>query len=711
MDVEYLEGFITAVHRHAVTVLQADGTQRSLVPNHPTVIEGVRAPSAYVRVGFRGRSMRSWEPVAPPTRALCALALTRAGGLSSEDAEGLALHAPRALAPIFLGDADAIRTLLHHTPWAAHRAERLRLGLQRYTSAVGPAFAARISREAARLDCPVSWSLALYLDEAVAVGVSGPAARWAAWQANPWRVHLHLGDPLSREHRQQLDALVEKLATDIPAKDARRLVGHVVRQIMQEVRRGHTYSPWALSRAVRATGASFDEVIDAVTASAWVSIVKVPDPHHPNKTRAGATLMGLLLSEREVAQDVVAPRLGRVSSLRAPQRLRGEQAVAAATLLNNPFSLLAGPAGSGKSYVLGLCAQAVVAQGGRVALLATTGTAAQRLAQATGLPATTLHAYIGYRPGAKQLRPPTAHLDPVDFLVVDESSMLDAYTAGRLAQFLLHHNQDVRRVCLAGDPYQLPPVGPGAPFRDLLGAPLAVATLEAIRRTESPQLIRFGRAIAHGALWADALPADLPTAAISAAEELPPLLDAWLTKWDLTPDAVGILAARHAGPLGITRLNDVLRHHWNPEASGAFAVQDRVIQTRTWVTDDTTIWNGTPGRVTAVTADTITVQFNAGAVTYLLETAQAVLQHAYALTVHRAQGGQFAAVVFVCDPEGVQDRALAYTALTRAVDHLVLVGPDIARLPPLEDRSHQRRTRLGMYLREVCPALDELKLV
>lgn len=708
----FRSGFVRAARTDRVDLLDTQGVLHSLVPVAAAVLTGLRPTGIYVTCTVEGDRLTGWIPAPPPTRALQRQALTTVAGASAAVARDLVQHATGRLARVFQGDGSVIPTILRHGPWVddpdLHTA--VYTALSRYVAAVGSAFAIRLTQYGLAHDFDVPWSLAVHLGTAFEEDrrlPRDPAEQLAYILADPWCVYLPLGLTVPKDERKELHTLVEALATavGINADDPRRVVGAVRRDTYQAVHRGDIYTPWAVSGAATHFKLTVSDVCNLVRDH--LQLPWVPDPKDPARRRIGSSPIGLALAERAVATQLVGPRLMSLGPAVLPDHLTGEQAEAAAVILENPLSLLAGPAGSGKSYVLAACAQHIANRGGRVAILATTGIAAQRLGRVADLPGQTLHSFIGYVPDAGRLQPPSPSLEPIDLLIVDEASMLDSATAGRLADFVGSHNLAVERVCLAGDPWQLPPVGAGRPFHDLLDADLPTARLTAIRRTEHPELLALARQIGTTGDW-DAALAEAPTMpriAVETADAVPRLLEDLSGRWGLDPSTVSVIAPRYDGPLGITALNAALRHHRLPDAVGPWAVRDRVIQTHNWrVTDELTLWNGQMGEVVHVGAVTLTVQFGETPVEYPLATASQFLMHAYALSVHRSQGGQFPGVLFVLDPSQPLDQALAYTGVTRAVNHLALVHPSEPTWAPLTLQVERRRTLLPRHLAELMEA-------
>jgi exodeoxyribonuclease V alpha subunit len=182
---------------------------------------------------------------------------------------------------------------------------------------------------------------------------------------------------------------------------------------------------------------------------------------------------------------------------------------------------------------------------------------------------------------------------------------------------------------------------------------------------------------------------------------------------DSIPRALGIPAEQvqvvtpvHRGGAGTAALNTALKAVLNPgEGRGRFDAGDRVVATANHPEAEPFGYaNGEVGVVAEVERDgTVTVEFPSGP-SEVRGKALADLLHGWAITVHRAQGSEFPAVVVVLPPEagGMLSRPLVYTALTRAQRHLSVVhaaGPLLARAVR-QVGTLPRRTRLQAFLRE-----------
>lgn len=526
---------------------------------------------------------------------------------------------------------------------------------------------------------PARWLVQRYGDDAAAQLDSDPYVVLAAPGVG-WRN----ADRLARAERWAVD-------------DDRRLVAAAVSAVRQ--------------RRARAG----DVVIDASVLVVDVHALLGGDAALASRAVTTATDAGALVAwdgdhgeQRELAADAAAEqriaeivlRLHTESTARAVDdaqiaaidpALTAEQRAAVAMTFAHAVSVLTGGPGTGKTRtvaaVLGCADQLDL----RVALCAPTGRAARRLEELAGHRATTIHRLLEARPepgdgdGFVFGYDATRRL-PHDLVVADEWSMADL----GLARALLSALPDGGRVLLVGDVDQLPPVGPGAVLRDLLtvaalDGPVAAATLRTVHRQAArSRIITLAHELKDGTGAAppgrdnDVFSVAQPTRGL--AERIAEIVAVRAPDYfDCTPADVQVLAPQYAGPAGVDRINEVLRDRLNPRGGRSelrgFCEGDRVVATRNDAELD--VANGEVGEVTAVdlTARTLEVAFATGVVTYGAREIRD-LRPAWCLTVHKAQGGQWRVVVLVLDPthRRMLWRELVYTAVTRAVDGLLLVG-------------------------------------
>jgi exodeoxyribonuclease V alpha subunit len=531
--------------------------------------------------------------------------------------------------------------------------------------------------------------------------------------ADPWRI-LDSGALQPRES----DAFALRTLVQRPAKDDRRRGrAFTVHVLARAARDGHTLLPEA---TVAAALAGLDVpgpagAIDAaVDDGAVTDIASYDDSGEPQR------LIGLTryaMAEESIGEGL-ARLLATAEPLATPEGatavtggLDPAQREAVQDVAAHGVAVLHGGPGTGKSRTVAAVVEPARARHKRIALAAPTGRAAKRLEELTGQEAMTLHRLLGAQRitgpdrTAQFLRGETWPLD-ADVVVVDEASMLDV----DLACALVEACADGTHLLLVGDPAQLPSIGPGRVLGDVLdsGVVPAVELTTLHRQAEGGTIARLAAAVRVG----DLPPVDDPTREVvvlpaagsgEAAHRVVQLVTDSIPRALAIPSAdVQVVTPVHRGPAGTIALNAVLKERLNPGpgAVQGFDVGDRVVATANHLDDG--FANGEVGVVTGITDGALSVDFAGGPVV-VPPKAVTDLVHGWAITVHRAQGSEWPAVIVVLPPEagGMLSRPLVYTALTRAQRHLSVVhaaGPALAR-GVREVGARPRRTRLSAVLR------------
>jgi exodeoxyribonuclease V alpha subunit len=390
-----------------------------------------------------------------------------------------------------------------------------------------------------------------------------------------------------------------------------------------------------------------------------------------------------------------------------------DQQAAVRLLLEADVGVITGPPGTGKTTATRAALDELDARRQSYRLCAPTGKAAKRMSEATGRPAQTIHRLLEWSKGGF-LRNAG---DPLtDSLVVcDESSMLDLLLTADLVDALSPQT----RIAFVGDANQLPPIGPGMFFRDLIAS----------RRVPTVELQTLHRSAAASWIYRNA-----PRILAGRGVEMDDCAD---FEWHLAPDgnaelvvqAVGdivqkllddgvpeddfqVLSPMRVRQAGCQELNKllqplclkrkVLTHvqgrtreiGWGENRS-LLHVGDRVIQTRN--NYQLNVFNGDVGEVVSMgNGGRVTVRFGDGHTAYEDKDCSD-LELAYALTVHKFQGSEVKDVIVVCSSvhSSMLTRQLIYTALTRAKRRVFLVGDAAGWKTALaKNQVLSRRTRL-----------------
>ncbi len=370
--------------------------------------------------------------------------------------------------------------------------------------------------------------------------------------------------------------------------------------------------------------------------------------------------------------------------------LSTEQKAALQTAVLHPVSVLTGGPGTGKTTCLKALIEILEIKNLTYALASPTGRAAKRLSEATSRPASTIHRLLGFSPnGGFQYH----EKNPlkVNFIVIDEASMLDLILTYHLLRALSPGTQ----VLFVGDVDQLPSVGAGDVLRDIIDSGVVpVSRLQTIfRQAKDSQIVTNAHRINRG---------QMPILSKSSKGDffLFPAEDAetasnWLVDLVKTriPENFGlkptkdiqVLSPMYRGAAGVDTLNGLLQAQLNPADKQkpeqklygtTFRVGDKVMQIRNNYDKD--VYNGDIGFVQhldLIEHELVVVMDDVHRVTYDFSEADELVL-AYAISVHKAQGSEFPAVVVpvLTQHYVMLQRNLIYTAITRAAQLCVLVG-------------------------------------
>ena len=528
------------------------------------------------------------------------------------------------------------------------------------------------------------------------------------------------------------------ISLGVAGDDPRRIEAGVLFELSYNLTGGHTFLPRA--KLVAATAQLLTVEPEQVNAGiarlhegerlvcqalADIDVVYLPHIHEAEVYTAYRLLKFAQWPHPE--PENIERLLEKVESESAV-RYSDQQRHAIRSAAGSGVLIITGGPGTGKTTIINGILELLGRMQLKCVLAAPTGRAAKRLTEVTGEEASTIHRLLeaGIDPNTGLMVFNRDEDQPLkaDAIIVDEMSMVDV----QLLHSLLRAIPQNKRLILVGDPDQLPPVGPGFPFGDMLRSnmlptvrltdifrqareSLIVMNAHRINSGEKPELRRvdrdffFMRRQNEEALTQ--LICDL------CATRLP-------GKMGIPADQIQVLSPTRKGPAGTVYLNKLLQKVLNPPAPNkkerqygdfSFREGDRVMQIRNnydilWKKTDGSavgagVFNGDIGTITAIDpqAETLTVVYDDREAEYDFSMLNE-LEPAYAMTVHKSQGSEYRAVILVAwnGSPYLLSRSVLYTAVTRARELLIIAGKEEV-VDTMVQNSKRSRRYTGLKLR------------
>ena len=430
----------------------------------------------------------------------------------------------------------------------------------------------------------------------------------------------------------------------------------------------------------------------------------------------------LYYNEKRCANRIGELLLGDVNAVTSDALLRGyngvklsdEQMAGVHGIITKGVSILTGGPGTGKSTMTKAVVSALLNIGKSIALAAPTGRASQRMTEVIGRQASTVHRLLEVDP----INFGFVHNEEnplwCDFLIIDESSMLDI----NLASSILRAVPDDCQVLFIGDMDQLPPVGPGAFFKDLIesGVVPTFKLTQIFRQGKESEIISYAHDINKGehpninspltepGIWKDGTDCMFIDSGIGDPNKSKNEYPQWsslrygmnvvemtknlyietIKKYHKTAD-IQILIPMKISELGTIRINEIIQEAANPKTSrkSEIKMKDRIFREGDKVIHtvnnyDLEVFNGDIGWIDYIdeTAGICDIKFNEDRVVRYRKTNMIELELAYAITIHKSQGSEFdcAIIPVMMQYSRMLYRNLLYTGLTRAKKLCVFVG-------------------------------------
>ena len=388
--------------------------------------------------------------------------------------------------------------------------------------------------------------------------------------------------------------------------------------------------------------------------------------------------------------------------------------------LTNRVSIITGGPGTGKTTIINSIVKLYMRINNLnyhevindIALLAPTGRAAKKMSDSTGLPASTIHRFLKWNKEKDEFQVNEYNKNYQKLVIVDETSMIDTYLFDSLLKGLNHNITLV----LVGDANQLPSVGPGLVLNDLIDSDMFTHTVleDIYRQSEDSYIPILAKEIKEKNLNSEFTRQTDDYNFIHASglqiKELVRKICEMSKEKGLTEEDMQVLAPMYKGENGIDNLNVLLQRIFNPKddkkkelkyGDVVYRENDKVLQL---VNDpDNNIFNGDIGYIESIDTvlgnkkkEVVTIDFMGTRVMYSREDLINI-KHAYAMSIHKAQGSEFSHVIMPVSKNYYKMlyNKLVYTGVSRAKKSLIIIGEEESLIMAVNnDYSTNRKTDL-----------------
>ena len=451
-----------------------------------------------------------------------------------------------------------------------------------------------------------------------------------------------------------------------------------------------------------------------------------------------AQMLHTLNLQDTVKEDVLEEKIERIQRGTGVE-LDEKQKEAVREAVKNGLLIITGGPGTGKTTTINAIIRYFEMEDLDICLAAPTGRAAKRMTETTGYEAKTIHRLLELSGGPEQaqenVRFERNAQNPLeaDVIIIDEMSMVDIF----LMHALLSAVVSGTRLILVGDVNQLPSVGPGSVLKDIIssGCFPVVELVKIFRQASQSDIVVNAHKINQG----------IPVVLDNKSRDffflkrydanviisiVITLIQKKLPKYvEASPYEIQVLTPMRKGLLGVERLNSILQQYLNPperekkekeHGQGVFREGDKVMQIKNnyqleWeirgnygipVEKGVGVFNGDTGIIREINsfAEMMTVEFDEKRFVEYSFKQLDELELAYAITIHKAQGSEYPAVVIplLQGPKMLMNRNLLYTAVTRARKCVTLVGDEKTFYDMENNRMEQDRyTALDVRIKEI----------